>query len=161
MMDNTQFKKFFSNLSEISKHNFVVWNNTGMLFSSETEGTEAPDSLDFQGFSSLVIQAGKFTHAESGDKYRMFGVPLRNGEEIDFKRSFRRPSAASVSPCEYSCWKAARCSRISFSSALACLSTWRYCSCSDVAVGSAVLGADGCEKHGLANNTRRASEQTC
>lgn len=82
MMEISQLKEFFSNLSRVSKLGFVISNSTGMLFSSETDRTKAPCPMDIQGLSSRIIQKGKFLHTLSEDKYRLFGIPLRNGEEI-------------------------------------------------------------------------------
>ena len=81
-MDIRQFKEYLSNLSQVAKLNFVIWNSKGMLFSSETDRAKGPGPMDIQGLSSRIIEKGKFLFTLSEDKYRMFGIPLSNGEEI-------------------------------------------------------------------------------
>lgn len=81
-MDINSFKELFSSLTQISQLNFEVWDDGGLVFSSGPDGTDVSISRQIEDFSTHVMSQAVFQHACFNGQQAIFGVPIRNAEEI-------------------------------------------------------------------------------
>lgn len=76
------FKELFCSLSQISSLNFEVWNDEGLVFSSRSEVADTPIYKQIEDFSTFVMREGIFQHTSINCEKELFGVPIRNAEQI-------------------------------------------------------------------------------
>ncbi len=81
-MDINPFKELFSSLAQISQLNFEIWDDDELVFSSGPEGTDVSISRQVEDFSAYVMNQAVFQYACFNGQQALFGVPIRNEEEI-------------------------------------------------------------------------------
>ncbi len=81
-MNIDQFKELFDSLSQISLLNFEVWDRKEQVFSSGLNGKGLSISRQIQDFSTHVIHQAAFQHSFFGNRQAIFGIPIRNEDEI-------------------------------------------------------------------------------
>ena len=78
-MDITQFKDFFSSLSQITSLNFEIWDAKGLVFSFVSDRATRPDLKEIQDFSARIMRLRTPQNASSQGHHLMSGVPLETG----------------------------------------------------------------------------------
>ena len=82
MMNLGLFTKFLSNLSQISRWSYEVWDADKTVFSSGSKRSEVDLSEDLRQLSAKVISNGSFQHGLSQGNYEFYGTPIDNGAEV-------------------------------------------------------------------------------
>ncbi len=81
-MNLSPFTKFLLSLSQISRWNYEVWDAGKTVFSSGSKRSKIHVSEDMRKLSTKVISNGIFQHALSQKNYELYGIPIKNGEEV-------------------------------------------------------------------------------
>jgi len=81
-MDLDNFKDLFYSMSRISQLIIQVWNMEGMVFSTGSDKTSETLSGEIEVFSASVIRDEEFRHTCLSSQLQIFGVPIRDEEEI-------------------------------------------------------------------------------
>jgi HD-GYP domain-containing protein (c-di-GMP phosphodiesterase class II) len=82
MMNLNPFRKFLSNLSQISRWRYEIWDADKTVFSSGSKRSKVDLSEDLRQLAAKVISNGSFQHALSQGNYEFYGTPINNGAEV-------------------------------------------------------------------------------
>jgi HD-GYP domain-containing protein (c-di-GMP phosphodiesterase class II) len=76
-------KEFLASLAKISKLNFQVWDiQEGLVFSADSDQQMATPLQELEDFSAQIINGAKFHHAQSNGGEGLFGVPIKEGDQV-------------------------------------------------------------------------------
>jgi hypothetical protein len=76
-------KGFLESLSQISQLNFLVWDgDVGLVFSSDVDQSVELTSKELQEFSRRIMNRAAFQSAPVKGENGLFGVPIKNGQEV-------------------------------------------------------------------------------
>ena len=82
MMNLSPFTKFLSNLSQISRWCYEIWDADKTVFSSGSKRSRRHLSEDLRKLSTKVMSHGSFQHAISQGNYELYGAPISNGGAV-------------------------------------------------------------------------------
>ena len=82
MMNLNPFTKFLSNLSQISRWRYEIWDADKTVFSSGSKRSKVDLSEDLRQLAAKVISNGSFQHALSQANYECYGTPINNGAAV-------------------------------------------------------------------------------
>ena len=82
LIDLKKFEGFLSGLSRISRLRFEIRDESGHAVLSSNPGAEPPGSADLEAFSAGVVESSEFRHASISGRDSVFGVPIRQGEQV-------------------------------------------------------------------------------